>query len=154
MLLCGALKSRARASAKKRERKRSGRLFLSVEKRRRDFFLGMESKPRRLFLFVVRARITLDFPFLSLLFLPSQLPPLLARYSFHDFPLSLSLLSSSPRLFYSLIPTEMHFSVALFTCFRPGTSVLESSREHSPAHLSSSEALVKKALVENHCVPR
>lgn len=142
--LYAARKSLLRA----RERERSSRLFLSVEKRRRDFFLGMESKPRRLFLFVVRARITLDFPFLSLLFLPSLLPSLLARHSLHGF--SLPLL---PRLLH-LISTEMHFSVALFTCFRPGTSVLESSREHSPAYLSSSEALVKKALVENHCASR
>lgn len=78
--------------------------------------------------------------------------PLLSTASSLACALALRGFSSPPCLLY-LIPTVMHFPAALFTCFRPSTSVLESPREHSPVHLSSSQ-LVKEASVENHCAPR
>lgn len=133
---------------RERERERSKRLFLSVEKRRRDFFLGMESKPRRLFLFVVdRARITLDFPFLSLPFPPSLLPSCYSRATLFTASLLPRLFSTSsrPRC------TSPWLYLRVFGRVRVSSSRRESTRPHTypPSRLS-----VKKALVENHCVPR
>lgn len=121
-----------------------------IAEKRVGTLLGTGSNPRRgrgLFslFFFCGARSDSSGLSLSLLFrfaLLSSLP--------------LFLLARRSRLLHvllCLISTVMHFPAALFTCFRPSTSVLESPREHSPVHLSSSR-LVKEASVKNHCAPR
>lgn len=141
-----SLSSLLRAKARRLTRRKKSRLYAArkslgreaeephgfIVEKRVGTLLGTGSNPRSgrgFSFFAACARIAPDFPFLSSSGLvSSRSRSSCLRAALRD--------SSSPPRLLCLILTVMHFP-ALFTCFRPSTSVLESPREHSLVHLSS-----------------